>query len=96
MKTQNVKSNIFKGLMAALMITCFAVNAEAKTTGTITLSGDTSKMAHSKMSKMDKKKTDKMSKDKMGTKKMDKMGTDKMGTKKMDKMGADKMSKDKM
>ncbi len=90
MKTQNVKSNIFKGLMAALMITCFTVNAEAKTTGTITLSGDTSKMAHSKMSKMDKKKTDKMSKDKMGTKKMYKMGT-----KKMEKMGADKMSKDK-
>lgn len=90
MKAQNVKSNIFKGLMAALMITCFAVNAGATTTAGIALQSDTSKMSHSKMSKMNKKKTGKMSKDKMGTKK-----TDKMGTKKMDKMGTDKMSKDK-
>lgn len=49
MKAQTVKSNIFRGLIAALITTTFAVNSEAKTKDMITLDTDTAKMTHGKM-----------------------------------------------
>jgi len=86
MKTINFKS----GIVAAAIIACFAVIAQAKTTD-LTLKADTSKMA---------KKSDKMSKDKMSSDKMSKgkMSDDKMSGDKMSKgkMSSDKMSKSKM
>jgi pentapeptide MXKDX repeat protein len=86
MKTINFKS----GIVAAAIIACFAVTAQAKATD-LTLKADTSKMA---------KKSDKMSKSKMSSDKMsgDKMSSDKMSGDKMSKskMSSDKMSKSKM
>jgi pentapeptide MXKDX repeat protein len=81
MKTINFKS----GIVAAAIIACFAVTAQAKTTD-LTLKADTSKMA---------KKSDKMSKDKMSS---DKMSKSKMSDDKMSKSkkSSDKMSKSKM
>jgi hypothetical protein len=64
MKTQNFKL----GFIAILMITCFNISAQAKTT-VPALKADTSKMEKMKMSKMDHK----MTKKKMAKKKMNKM-----------------------
>ena len=72
MKTKNLKS-VITGLVATVMITCSAINAQANTV-TI-LKSDTGKMA-----KKDKMAKDKMMKDKMSK---DKMTKDKMSEGKM-------------
>jgi hypothetical protein len=77
-----MKSIISGAVVATAIVALFTLQAKsvshvAPTVKTIAAS-DTGKMANSKMSKMDKKKTSKMSTGKMSKKKMSKDSTGKM------------------
>ncbi|MBB6501920.1 uncharacterized protein involved in copper resistance [Pedobacter cryoconitis] len=87
MKTQNLRSNLKKGIMAAVITFCFAITTQTKA-AEHPLQKDTTKMASSKMSKM--------SKGKMSSKKMDKMAPSKMSKSKMNTKKVDKMAPSKM